>query len=92
MAGRKARKGSGFGMAVESYGNPRVIAEAKQRKRGGRTLAQVESEEHKIIGDMAKKRMDKRARGGRTNATSSPFSSAGGGSASKNPFSSARGR
>lgn len=84
MAGRKARK-TGIHSATVSYGNPKVIAEAKQRKRGGRTLAEVEAEEHKIIGDQARKRMDKRARGG------SCYSSAGGGTASKNPYSSAHG-
>lgn len=56
------------GGAATSYGNPKVIAEAKStenKKRGG-----------KVHGAAAKHRVDKRARGGRVGADKAPFSSA----------------
>ena len=82
MANRHKVQKTGIdnGTAV-SYGNPKVIKEAKERKRGGRA-------EHKLEGEKAMKRMDKRARGGRTNgggADKHPFSSAGSGMRDWNP-------
>lgn len=71
MANRHKSR-SGVGSTPVSYGNPKVIAEAKERKRGGRA-------EHKVEGKMAAKRLDKRARGGRAGSDKSPFSSAGSG-------------
>lgn len=77
MANRhKAAKGGAGATAPVIYGNPKVVAAAKERKRGGRASGGSCSG-----GEMAAKRMDKRARGGRTGGGSdkSPFSSAGAG-------------
>ena len=99
MANRHKR-GGGVRSTPVSYGNPKVVAEAKARKDGGRA-------EYKSGGEVACGRMDKRARGGgvgstpvsygnpkvvgeaREKGSKSPFSSAGGGNATSNPFSSA---
>lgn len=58
-------KGKNVGGAAVAYGNPRVLKEAKETKRGG-----------KVHGAAAKHRVDKRARGGRVGSDKSPFSSA----------------
>lgn len=72
MANRHKAQRSGVGSDTVVYGNPKVIAAAKARKRGGRADAKVD-------GEKSGPRLDKRARGGRTGggADKSPFSSAG---------------
>lgn len=71
---QKARGGGiGSRATMDAGGNPKVMSEAKERKRGGRA-------EYKCGGAVSGGRMDKRARGGRTGgADKSPFSSAGSG-------------
>lgn len=65
MAHRHKMQKKNVGGAAVSYGNPKVISEAKEKKRGG-----------KVPGGKAHHRVDKRARGGRVGADKSPFSSA----------------
>lgn len=79
MANRhEFKKGGGISKAAVSSGNKDVIAEAKKRNTGG--------EVGKVVGKATGGRLDRKRGGG-----CSPFSTAGGGSASKNPFSSAKG-
>jgi hypothetical protein len=68
--GKKSHGGSV--KAVEAGGNPKVFAEAKARKSGGKVVACGPD------GAMAKKRMDRpaRASGGRVGSDKSPLSSA----------------
>jgi hypothetical protein len=67
------KKGFGGTKAVQAGGNPKVMEEAKPRKKGGKVDCAPE-------GGMAKKRMDRprRQSGGRVGADRSPFSSAHG--------------
>lgn len=67
MANRHKAQGKhkNVGGAAVAYGNPKVISEAREKKRGG-----------KVHGAAAKHRVDKRARGGRVGADKAPFSSA----------------
>lgn len=58
-------KHKNVGGAAVSYGNPKVISEAKEKKRGG-----------KVHGKSAMHRVDKRARGGGVGSDKHPFSSA----------------
>lgn len=78
--GNKQRKGKN-GLGLYAGGSTKVISEAKSGSpkfaRGGKTCA--------MDGEKSHKRMDKFARGGKVN-----MSSAGGGSADKSPFSSAK--
>lgn len=69
MAHRHKMKKAGGGKAdYYEGGGSEVAKEAAEKKKGGAV--------HKMHGGAAKPRLDKRARGGRANATSSPFSSA----------------
>ncbi len=61
MANRHKR-GGGVRSTPEAGGNPKVFAEAKARKDGGRA-------EYKAGGEVACGRMDKRARGGGVGST-----------------------
>jgi hypothetical protein len=82
MANRHKVQKGGVGSTPVSYGNPKVVSEARERKRGGRAGGgKVDG------GAVAAGRMDKRARGGRTGGGSdkSPFSSAGAGMRTWNP-------
>ncbi len=62
------------GKVMEAGGNPMVLAEAKERKQGGRTPALKEG--GKVEGRATGGRLDKRARGGGVGADKNPFSSA----------------
>ncbi len=66
---KKSHKASG-GIAVAG-GNPDVLKEAEEKKRGGKAMGKVE-------GKMSKMRLDKPGRktGGRVGADKSPLSSA----------------
>ncbi len=70
MAARHKKKASGGGIKVAG-GNPNVIAEAEEKKRGGRSMG-------KMHGGMSKRRIDRPGRksGGRVGADKSPLSSA----------------
>lgn len=72
MAHRHKVQGKNIGGAVNSGGNPKVIAEAKQRKSGGRVF----KDGGKVVGKASGGRLDKRARGGGVGADKHPFSSA----------------
>lgn len=77
MKGKKNCKASGGSVEPKvAAGNPNVIAEAKERKKGGAVKKMFGKPE----GDLAKKRMDRpqRKSGGAVNSTKSPFSSARG--------------
>lgn len=58
-------KRKNVGGAALSYGNPRVVAEAKKKADGGA-----------VPGAASKSRIAKRARGGRVGSDKAPFSSA----------------
>ena len=66
----KARGGKADGIEVAS-GNPEVIKEAEEKKRGGKVMG-------KMHGAMSRHRLDRpgRKRGGRVGADMSPLSSA----------------
>lgn len=70
MAARHKKKAKGGGIAVAS-GNPRVIAEAEERKKGGKVAMKME-------GKKGKMRLDRPGRksGGRVGANTSPLSTA----------------
>lgn len=72
MAARHKKKASGGGIAVAS-GNPNVIKEAEEKKRGGKAMG-------KMHGGMSKSRLDRPGRksGGRVGANKSPLSTAHG--------------
>lgn len=76
MKGKKHHRASGGRTEMVAGGNPEVIREAKERKRGGK----VEKDKHlgKPEGEKAKHRRDRphRASGGRVGADKRPFSSA----------------
>ncbi len=61
---------AGGGIAVAS-GNPKVISEAEERKKGGKAMG-------KVMGGKSRMRLDKPGRkvGGRVGADKSPLSSA----------------
>lgn len=67
---RKSHKASGGGVKVAG-GNPYVISEAEEKKRGGKAVG-------KVHGAMSRHRLDRpgRKRGGRVGADTSPLSSA----------------
>lgn len=69
---RHGGKKSGGKAAVQAGGNPFVMKEAKERKKGGKVV------DCGPEGSMAKKRRDRpgRASGGRVGADRSPLSSA----------------
>lgn len=86
MKGKKNCRASGGSVEpMVVSGNPKVIKEAKERKKGGRVHAD-EAQDKKLIkkmlgkpdGEKAKHRADRphRKSGGAVNATKSPFSSA----------------
>jgi len=79
MKGKKNCKASGGKVEpVVAAGNPNVIKEAKERKKGGKVMADAKKVFGKPEGDKAKHRADRphRKSGGAVNATKSPFSSA----------------
>lgn len=87
MAKRTVYSGAGSNVAKEAYAKKlggsvysgagsNVVKEAKEKKRGGA----LSMDDGKKV---------KKARGGSVGSDKSPFSSAGGGSASTSPFSSA---
>lgn len=65
----RARHKKALGGAVYSGKGSNVEKEAEEKKRGGKVMPKME-------GAKPKKRMDKRARGGRCGSDKSPFSSA----------------
>ena len=78
MANRHKKQSSGAGASAPVvYGNPKVVAAAKAKNRGGSVTI------GKAFGGAATGRADKKARGG------SVAHKASGGSATKNPWSSA---
>lgn len=68
MAHRHKMHRKSGGKVYEGAGS-KVVEEAEERKHGGKVG-------HKVAGEKGKHHLGKRARGGRANATSSPFSSA----------------
>lgn len=70
MKGKKCKAGGGGILPMKASGNPNVIKEAEEKKKGGKVV--------KAEGAKAKHRMDRprRASGGGVNATNHPFSSA----------------
>lgn len=74
MKGRKGRASGGS--VTEAGGNPKVLAEVKERKKGGR----VEKSAGKVAGELSRHRLDRpgRKRGGRVGADMNPLSSAHG--------------
>lgn len=99
MANRHKR--GGVKSAMDAGGNPKVMSEAKARKDGGR--AEYKSGGEVACGRMDKRARGggvgstpvsygnpKVVGEAREKSNKSPFSSAGGGNATSNPFSSAR--
>lgn len=72
MKGRKGRADGG--KVMEAGGNPKVMEEVKERKKGGR----VEKKAGKMHGELSRHRLDRpgRKRGGRVGADMNPLSSA----------------
>lgn len=72
MKGRKGRASGG--KVMEAGGNPKVLEEIKERKRGGR----VEKHGGKMHGELSRHKLDRpgRKRGGRVGADMNPLSSA----------------
>lgn len=70
MAARHKKKSTGGGIA-NAGGNPSVITEAKERKKGGKVIG-------KMHGGAASRRLDRpgRKRGGRVGADMAPLSTA----------------
>lgn len=66
---RARHKGKALGGAVYTGKGSNVEKEAEEMKRGGKVMPKME-------GMKGKKRMDKRARGGRIGSDRSPYSSA----------------
>lgn len=73
MANRHKAKKFNVGGALVAGGNPNVIKEAKQHKRGG---VAKHASGGKVSGFKSGGRLDKRARGGGVGADKHPFSSA----------------
>lgn len=73
MKGKKCKAGGGGILPMKASGNPNVIKEAEERKKGGRVKKGMMAD-----GEKSKHRMDRprRASGGGVNATNHPFSSA----------------
>ena len=79
MKGKTKCRGDGGSVEPKvAAGNPNVIAEAKERKKGGKVVAEAKKMFGKPEGEKSKHRMDRphRKSGGAVNATKSPFSSA----------------
>lgn len=71
----KGRKGYATGGKImDAGGNPKVLAEIKERKKGGR----VTKEAGKVAGHLSRHKLDRpgRKRGGRVGADMNPLSSA----------------
>ena len=76
MKGKTKCRASGGGVKTDLVsGNPNVIAEARERKKGGKVMPKMFG---KPEGEKSKHRADRpqRKRGGAVNATKNPFSSA----------------
>lgn len=75
MKGRKVNRAAG-GKVMDAGGNPKVLEEVKERKKGGRVKSEKSAGEMK--GGLSRHRLDRpgRKRGGRVGADMAPLSSA----------------
>lgn len=80
MKGKKGHKRADGGKVMEAGGNPEVMKEVKERKRGGRAEHEKHEGKHagKVHGELSRHRLDRpgRKRGGRVGADMNPLSSA----------------